>query len=46
MVRAAHRLGYRECARIPEAREWQGRRWDSVKLACLRRDWALVRDGS
>nr|WP_198170611.1 GNAT family protein [Deinococcus arboris] len=37
MIRAAERVGYRECARIPEARLWQGRRWDSVKLACLRR---------
>ncbi|CAM4372995.1 GNAT family N-acetyltransferase [Deinococcus marmoris] len=35
MVRAAERAGYRECARIPEARAWNGRRWDSVKLASL-----------
>lgn len=39
MIRSAGRVGYRECARIPEAREWQGRRWDSVKLAFLRREW-------
>lgn len=39
MIRSAVRVGYRECARIPEAREWQGRRWDSVKLALLRREW-------
>lgn len=39
MIRSAGRVGYRECARIPEARSWQGRRWDSVKLAALRRDW-------
>lgn len=39
MFRAAQRCGDRECARIPEARRWQGRRHDSVKLAALRRDW-------
>lgn len=38
MVRATERAGYRECARVPEARRWNGRRWDSVKLALLRRD--------
>lgn len=39
MIRAAAKLGYRECARIPEARSWQGQRWDSVKLGMLRREW-------
>ncbi|GAA4009558.1 GNAT family protein [Deinococcus rubellus] len=39
LIRAAERSGYRECARIPEARTWDGQRWDSVKLAVLRRDW-------
>lgn len=39
MVRSAGRVGYRECARITEARSWQGKRWDSVKLAILRREW-------
>ena len=39
MIRAAERVGYREYARIPEARAWNGQRWDSVKLAVLRRDW-------
>jgi len=39
MIRAAEKVGYRECARIPEARAWDGQRWDSVKLAVLRRDW-------
>lgn len=39
MIRAAEATGYRECARIPEARAWDGQRWDSVKLAVLRRDW-------
>lgn len=39
LVRAAARAGYRECARIPEARAWQEQRWDSVKLATLRREW-------
>lgn len=37
MIRSAQRVGYTECARIPEARFWEGRRWDSVKLALLRR---------
>lgn len=39
MVAAARRVGCREVARIPEARPWDGRRWDSVRLAVLRRDW-------
>lgn len=39
MLRAEQRCGDRECAQIPEARHWQGRRHDSVKLAALRRDW-------
>ena len=39
MLRAAEKVGYRECARIPEARAWNGQRWDSVKLAVLRREW-------
>lgn len=36
MVRCAQRVGFTECARIPQARLWDGRRWDSVKLARLR----------
>ena len=40
MIRAAERVGYRECARIREARLWQGVRYDSVKLDLLRREWA------
>lgn len=36
MVRSALRAGFIQCARIPEARAWDGRRWDSVKLARLR----------
>ena len=39
MVRAARRVGYRECASVPEARLWQGQRWDSVRLATLRHEW-------
>ncbi|PTA67470.1 GNAT family N-acetyltransferase [Deinococcus arcticus] len=34
LIRAGVRAGYHECARIPQARLWQGQRWDSVKLAC------------
>lgn len=36
MIRSAKRVGFTECARIPGARLWGGRRWDSVKLAMLR----------
>ena len=39
MIRAAESAGYRECARVPEARNWDNQRWDSVKLALLRRNW-------
>ena len=39
MCRAAERVGLRECARIPEAREWDGQRWDSLKFGVLRREW-------
>ncbi|ADV68197.1 GNAT family N-acetyltransferase [Deinococcus maricopensis] len=39
MVRAAERVGFRECGRVREARWWQGRRYDSVKLDLLRRSW-------
>ncbi|MDY6054960.1 GNAT family N-acetyltransferase [Micrococcus sp.] len=38
MTAAAHRAGFREVARIPEARRWEGRQWDSVRLAVLRRE--------
>ena len=39
MIRAAERVGYRECARVREARLWQGLRYDSVRLDLLRREW-------
>ena len=39
MLRAAHRLGFREAARIREARLVGGERHDSVKLDLLRREW-------
>ncbi|MFC4452984.1 GNAT family protein [Deinococcus sonorensis] len=45
MVRAAERVGYRECGRVPEARLWEGQRYDSVQLALLRREW-MERDNS
>jgi len=38
MLASARKAGYRECARIPEARLYQGERYDSVKLARLRRE--------
>lgn len=40
MLRAAGRAGYRECARVREARLWQGQRYDSVQMELLRREWA------
>ena len=40
MLRAAERVGYRECARVREARLWQGQRYDHVQMQLLRREWA------
>ena len=42
MLRAAGRVGYRECARVREARLWQGQRYDSVQMDLLRREWARL----
>ena len=39
MIRAARRLGFRECSRVREARVVGGRRYDSVRLDLLRREW-------
>ena len=39
MLRAAERVGYRECARVREARLWQEQRYDNVQLGLLRREW-------
>ncbi|MFP7696590.1 GNAT family N-acetyltransferase [Trueperella sp. LYQ143] len=36
MIRCGRRIGFTECARIPQARLWDGKRWDSVKLVILR----------
>ena len=41
MIRAAERVGYRECARVHEARLWQGVRYDHVRLELLRAEWDL-----
>ena len=38
MIHCAGAVGYRECGRIPQARSWQGRRWDLVTMALLRDD--------
>ena len=38
MIHCANAVGYRECGRIPQARSWQGSRWDSVTMAVLRDD--------
>lgn len=40
MLRAGEKAGYRECARVREARLWQGQRWDSVRMQVLRGEWA------
>lgn len=39
MIRAARRLGFRECARVREARVVNGERFDSVRFDLLRREW-------
>ncbi|GAA5513425.1 hypothetical protein Dcar01_02160 [Deinococcus carri] len=39
MIRAARRLGLRECARVREAYVVEGQRFDSVRLDLLRREW-------
>ncbi|UBV43620.1 GNAT family N-acetyltransferase [Deinococcus taeanensis] len=39
MLRAAARLGFREAARIREARAVGDRRFDAVRLDLLRREW-------
>lgn len=39
MVASAQRAGYTPVGRIPEARAWGGRRWDSVRLGLLRAEW-------
>ncbi len=36
MIGAAHRSGFTECGRVPQARLWEGQRFDSVTLALLR----------
>ncbi|MDN5977441.1 GNAT family N-acetyltransferase [Acidipropionibacterium jensenii] len=36
MMRCAEQLGYTVSARIPEARSWNGRRWDSITMSLLR----------
>lgn len=38
MAGAAGRVGFRMCARVPESRAWDGRRWDSLRFALLRGD--------
>ncbi|WP_296136842.1 GNAT family N-acetyltransferase [uncultured Tessaracoccus sp.] len=36
MLGAARRAGYAECGRVPGARQWDGRRWDSVRMCLVR----------
>ena len=33
------RLGFRECARVRQARLWEGVRYDSVQMDLLREEW-------
>ncbi|KEF34419.1 MULTISPECIES: GNAT family N-acetyltransferase [Deinococcus] len=39
MLRLAARLGFRECARVRQARLYAGVRYDSVRLDLLRGEW-------
>ncbi|MPY65125.1 GNAT family N-acetyltransferase [Deinococcus sp. SDU3-2] len=39
MLRLGKRLGFRECARVRQARLWEGVRYDSVQLDLLRGEW-------
>lgn len=39
MIRAAQKLGFRECCRVREARLVAGRRFDSVRYDLLRGEW-------
>ena len=39
MIGAAQKVGYQECARVREARLWQGVRYASVKLDLLRSEY-------
>ncbi|MFC4639297.1 GNAT family N-acetyltransferase [Deinococcus hohokamensis] len=39
MIRAARRLGFQEAGRVREARLVGGKRFDSVRLDLLRREW-------
>lgn len=39
MVLSAARVGFTECGRVPEAREWEGQRYDSVRMAVLHWQW-------
>lgn len=39
MIRAAERLGFRECMRVREARMVGNERFDSVRYDLLRREW-------
>ncbi|TFH99929.1 N-acetyltransferase [Micrococcus flavus] len=43
MVACAQHAGYTSVARVPEARAWDGRRWDSVRLGLLRAEWQAAR---
>lgn len=44
MIHAAQRLGFREAARIREARMVDGQRYDSVRLDLLRREWTSLQE--
>ena len=46
MLGVGHRLGFVEEARFREAREVRGKRYDSVAMGVLRRDWLAQRDHS
>ncbi|MDU0969097.1 MAG: GNAT family protein [Actinomycetaceae bacterium] len=37
MIGLAQKVGFTECGRVPNARLWKGRRWDSVTFALARK---------
>ncbi|WP_034387732.1 GNAT family N-acetyltransferase [Deinococcus sp. YIM 77859] len=44
MIRAARRVGFRECARVREAYAVEGRRFAQVRLDLLRAEWETGRN--
>lgn len=43
MIKLGRDLGFDECSRIPQARLWQGQRYDVVQMALLKEEWKTRR---